>query len=422
MLLLTLLIAANSILFYGYKIFENPLIDYFTAWSVPKALSVTKAADIYTPEDQKALGDVIRQLAESPTASLHQTSATKTIMELYDGRIDATGTPFIYALIGLSASGDYAKDRRNYIIICLICFMVSLLILCRLLKFSFIISLLMITFFVSAYAPIIADIKVGNVNQIQLFILTLFIWLTAKSEHSLAAPVILGIGAMFKPTTAAVCLLSLLSPMIRREYRILIRRIFGIGIGAMLAFLISVIWFSSIRIWLHFFQSLPKTLNFSYPLAHGNFSFTKLIFDAFGKNMSLLVSGILIAAFSYAIWKSKNSDTDDRNLTEGFVISGIGIAIPLLSAGLIWVHYYILLIPLILFMMRPVSEHTRQMPVAKYAGISSFFSLLILSRVCDFLTISLYIQSLMINLSTLILTFFALYELNNSKFKVRNRK
>lgn len=417
---LTILLAANSILLYGYKIFENPLIDYFTAWSVPKALSVTKAADIYTPEDQKVLGDVIRQLAESPLSSPHQVSATKTIMELYEGRIDATGTPFVYAVIGLFSTGDYAEDRRNYIVCCLICFILSLLILCRLLRFSFVSTSLIITFFVSAYSPVIADIKVGNVNQIQLLMLTLFIWLAAKSKH-IPAAALLGIGAMFKPTTAAVCLLSLLSPMIRREYKILIRRIFGIGIGAMIAFLISIIWFSSIRVWLHFFQSLPKTLNFSYPLAHGNFSFTKLIFDAFGKNMSLFVSGILIAAFSYAIWKTKNGDTD-RNLTEGFVIAGVGIAIPLLSAGLIWVHYYILLIPLLLFTMRPVSEHPRQMPVAKYAGISSFFSLLMLSRVCDFLNISLYIQSLMINLSTLMLTFFTLYELNNSKFKVRNRK
>ncbi|NJL59845.1 MAG: DUF2029 domain-containing protein [Desulfobacteraceae bacterium] len=215
------------------KIFENPIIDYFTAWSVPKALSVTNVANIYTSEDQKALGDVIRQHAESPLSSPHQVSASKTVTELYDGRIDATGTPFIYAVIGLSATGDYAKDRRNYIIFCLICFMLSLLILCRLLKFSFVSGALLITFFVSAYAPVIADVKIGNVNQIQLFMLTLFIWLTAKSEHSLAAPVILGIGAMFKPTTAAVCLLSLLSPMIRKEYKILIRRIVGISIGAM---------------------------------------------------------------------------------------------------------------------------------------------------------------------------------------------
>jgi hypothetical protein len=70
-------------------------------------------------------------------------------------------------------------------------------------------------------------------------------------------------------------------------------------------------------------------------------------------------------------------------------------------------------------MMRPVSEHQRQMPAAKYAGIASFFSLLMLSRVCDFLGIGLYIQCLMINFSTLMLTFFALYEMYKKDKKIR---
>ena len=64
-----------------------------------------------------------------------------------------------------------------------------------------------------------------------------------------------------------------------------------------------------------------------------------------------------------------------------FAATGIGCAVMLVSAGLTWLHYYILLIPLVLFMIRPLSEHDQQSLPLKVLRISPIVVLLIFTQV-----------------------------------------
>ena len=188
---------------------NTPTIDFFTFWSVPYARSRQPAANIYSQEDQREMGSLMVAEARSPDASRAQRQATSTVMQLYDGRIDATGSPLLYAVIGWLSSGNYEIDQKRFVFFCTSCLALSLLALQRLLRFSAVATMVLLMFLSWNYEPVLADMRVGNVNEIQLFAITLFIFFIARSRPLLAGLAI-SAATMFKPTTLVVLVLSVI--------------------------------------------------------------------------------------------------------------------------------------------------------------------------------------------------------------------
>jgi hypothetical protein len=162
--------------------------------------------------------------------------------------------------------------------------------------------------------------------------------------------------------------LSVIAGLVDREYRQLLRMLLGCLIAAGASFLVSAAYFGNPAIWLNYLQSLPKTLDgLSIPQQKGNFSLTALLFGATGSK-SALIPIVLLAAFSWLLFTTRrrsavqapnalSTEIDGpRRMHTAFAVGGGGCAIMLLSSPLVWPHYYVLLLPLSLYLLRPVAE------------------------------------------------------------------
>src|SRR4029079_16617322 len=81
----------------------------------------------------------------------------------------------------------------------------GLLLLARLLGLRAALGLLVLAFVGYAFQPLKSDVRVGNVNQLQLGLVALYAWLSSRPERSrlqVAAGALLGLLVLFKPNLA----------------------------------------------------------------------------------------------------------------------------------------------------------------------------------------------------------------------------
>jgi hypothetical protein len=343
---------------------NTPTVDFFTFWSVSHTLSRAPVANVYSPDNQRKIASVLVAEAQSSETSDLQRQATADVVHLYGGRIDVTGTPLLYMAIGGLSSGNFQTDQKRFEFVCASCLVLSMLILKHLLRFSIVTIVLLTIFVASDYAPVLSDMRVGNVNEIQLFAVMLFIFFTARSRPLLAGLTI-GMVTMFKPTTASVLVLSVIADFADRDYRQLLRMLSGCLIAAVATFLASAAYFRNSAIWVDFLHSLPKTLNgVSYPLESGNFSLSALVFGPSSGSAAIILL-LLLAAFSWLMFATRRNNTGEaqgeiskdiygpRRMHTAFAVGGGGCAVMLLSSPLVWLHYYLLLLPLSLYVIQP---------------------------------------------------------------------
>jgi hypothetical protein len=134
------------------------------------------------------------------------------------------------------------------------------------------------------------------------------------------------------------------------------------------SFLASAAYFGSTAIWMDFLHSLMKTLNGgSYPLENGNFSLSALVFGGNNGPAAITSLLLLLAGFSWLMFASRQNTSRElpdeasrnaygsRRMHTAFAIGGGGCAIMLLSSPLVWLHYYLLLLPLSLYVIQPAN-------------------------------------------------------------------
>jgi hypothetical protein len=367
MVALALLLLLNSCVTNWTTAIRSPKMDFFTLWCLPQCSSLDSISNIYSVEGQKQLAACVRESMQTAGVSTLQRQVSGFVLEFYGERIDTIGTPFLYAALGVLSSGNYLADRTIFITASLICFLLSIVILSRLLRSSYLFSIVACVFFVSAFEPFLSDLRVGNLNQIQLLLISLLIWGMSKSvkdSQFLATGFLLGLAALLKPNIGGIVLLNaLIYAFDRRRKRLIL--LIGSFSGALLAFLLASLYFKSIGIWFDFAESLPASLKFSYPLEHGNFSLTSLLFYITKRDYSVSIMFLLLLFLLYLLYQSKlNRDQGkvrvpspdineiERNASQTFAEIGISFTVTLLAAGLSWLHYYTLLVPTMLFSVR----------------------------------------------------------------------
>jgi len=89
---------------------------------------------------------------------MHGVRLRDRVIQLYGGRIDATGT----TAIGWLSSGRFGTDQRRFVFVSTLCLVLSMLILKNVLRFSAVEISLLIIFTATYYAPVLIDIQVGT--------------------------------------------------------------------------------------------------------------------------------------------------------------------------------------------------------------------------------------------------------------------
>ncbi len=366
-LILALLLSLNALFqFWQYAATQSSGIDFFVLWSIPHVLKTKALANIYAPDSQRDMASVLMTESSSPQVSKAQREATTTNLQLDNNRVAVTGSPLVYALVGLTASGAYETDLSRFRVVSLLCFLGAILILCRLLQFSPVSTLLAVALFTSSFQPLLADMWAANLNQIQLLPLACFLLFVALSWDVLAG-LTLGIGVVLKPNIAFVAFLAVLVSLADREYRKMTRLLLGMGLAALLSVAISVSYFGQLAMWPDFIRSLPRTLATSAPMENGNLGLAFLLFRTMGWEVSRYILVILMAIVSVVIFRarwdrarkpaappSQSGDESTRSMHRMVVVVGLGCAVMLMSSRLVWPHYYVLLIPVELYLLRPL--------------------------------------------------------------------
>jgi hypothetical protein len=385
---LAFLLLVHSALFAWQYATQTPMVDFFVFWSVPHALSIKPVANIYTEEARHEMGAEMAAEAQAPSTQEVQRQATYANMQdsLHAGRVDSRGSPFLYTLIGLMSSGDYEADQKRFAIISGLCLAAAVAMLCYLLRMSTVSAILLLAFLAADFAPVVSDLGVGNLNEIQLFAVTLFIWFAARSQN-LAAGIAIGTVTMIKPTTGIVVALAVIIGLADRDYRGLLRLLIGLGVSTVVCIAVSGLYFGNPKMWIAFIKSLSDTLgDGSYPLEKGNYGLAKLLFGGTGPGTTIILV-LLIAVFAWLIFSTRRkAPALSAAMPNAFAAGGVGCAVMLLSSPLAWVHYYVLLIPLSVYVIQAITkEEGAQFSSGILAKALAFLPLLMLSDLAQYL-------------------------------------
>jgi hypothetical protein len=399
----------------------NPPNDYFLLWDVPKVLSIKPVSNIYSDEGLSQIRTELIHISNGQEVSAKQQLVTAKVIDHESLR--PVGSPLLFTCIGLLATGEFDRDLYHYCVIILICYMISIGIFCILLRMPAALTLFCIFYFTSCYDPYLSDIFVVNINQIQLLIVASILYVFSKNMHVICG-LLLGFALMLKPNTLDVYVLMCAGYIIRYNYKQLLRMNIGLITGIAASFIVSSIYFDNYYIWMHFLKSITSTLRFKLLLFEdGNYGLVSLVHYLTGYDVVLLAKAALLSPVAYMIYLSrKRKDIipvcDDNNgmpasssgirqggaglaenVNYAFLLVGAGCLVMLLSSELVWLHYYVLQIPVMLYLLKAISRNRLRLyakiaAVCIVAGGNSFFMKYLGSHV---------ISSVLLNICTLLM-------------------
>jgi len=430
---LALLLFINSLTAAWEYIKDHPTIDFFAWWVVPHELPSKYITNIYSTSGQEELAKALRQEFETSNASQRQKELLQASEDLYNGKISVPATPFFYAAFSLLVSDNYEYDQGKFIILSLACFILSILILCRLLKYSYIATVLLASIFISYYRPFISDLTVGNINQIQLLMLSFFILLFVFSDkffYSLCAGFVLGTAVMLKPNILMVLPFIVILSLFERQFKEMFSLLLGFFLSAVLSFLTGIMYFRDSNIWMKWLSQLPHTLA-SYPIESGNASLAKILFILTNLKFSVFIYLLIIFVFIYAILSSNHKISsnpsnlkstqrfhDKKKIAGAFITTGFGCGSLLLGSEYVWLHYYTLLIPLIIFLIRPIYDDNNRIEINftnKFFAFSAFT--LFTEMIYGIFSKSVINSAILVVLGTIILLGSATYEMKEQALR-----
>lgn len=325
-------------------------IDFYQYWALGQAVEEQLVPNIYLKASQRRVAKIFLQRALK-TGNRPQ----KVVAYHRRGALQAASTPFLYTVFHAIQTGDYDRDIANYRRATLLGSVASVLVLCWLLGATPLQAAGALAFLCWLFTPLRDDLAEGNVNQIQLLFLTGFLWLH-KAKHSalrvVAAGVVLGLAAFFKPNLAFSFLCLALGFALSGRWLALARCSVGVALGAVFAMLVSSLFFGSAQAWLQWFDMLlhlDKT--FDVAVHWGNFGGARLLRDALDVDLTLGLNAVLLAIVCTAFWRSRAGWAQDRHYYGDFLMVSIGAVIPVLSMALAWPHYLLLAVPLLLYLL-----------------------------------------------------------------------
>jgi hypothetical protein len=259
-------------------------------------------------------------------------------------------------LVGLTSTGQYDDDLDRFTIVSLLAFAASFALLCRLLDFSPAATVVAAVAYSLCFSPMLADLRAVNVNQVQLLFLSLFLWWNHRQQPALAGAV-LGFGIAFKPNIASVLLVAIFVAIVEGRLTARARLFAGVAAGAAAGVAVAAVYFGGFDVWRLFFSSVGRTLQNGYPVAQGNYALAGLIPSMSSVEVSAVVAVLAMAALLFVLWRTKRlHETGTPPLDEQFLTVGLGCVMMLLGSQLVWIHYYVLLIPLSLYLLRPTGD------------------------------------------------------------------
>ncbi len=338
------------------------MIDFYRAWAMAQSPSrYAPPGDSFNPYSeaaQESLAEAMRRRVELAGRPPRLEAAVEA-----SDRLRLTATPFLYSVFGLISNQTYERDARLYRLVCLASTVLAVGLLGKLWGYSPAGILLWLALLGQFFQPLRSDLRVGNVNQLQLVQLAVFLALLAWADLrrndpgravdllTTAAGFTLALAVAFKPNLAFIVPLVLLLRCRRERLRDLSYLFAGLLSGSAVAGLIGCLYFRSWSIWQHWLAALRATPDAAMPARHGNFAPTRLLADRFdfeaGRLLAVVAALLIFGTLTAARRRLRFSQTADAYAV------GLGTLMLLIAAPLAWQHYFLLTVPLFMLLLGP---------------------------------------------------------------------
>lgn len=340
---------------------DGPGVDFYQYWAVADAVSRGAGAEVYSPEVGALLGEEFwAEAQQSSSPRLRGTAAFRRVLEIYQ-------TPFLHAVVSPFAGRDFEDCLAVFAAVSVACLVFALVVLCRLLGFSRLTTVAVVAVLAEWFGPVRSDLRVGNVNQILLALLALFLWLRSKPGGRAGAffpGLVLGLAVMFKPTLAYVVLTLEISWVVNRRFGTFLSASGGILAGAAVAFAIGAAFHGSVSCWVAWLGAVRAMPGAIITLQMGNVGLSRLLSESLGVDVSWPLAVLFVLVSAAFLWGARRaapaagaaargeSGDEPGAPSEDFLALALGCLVCVLSAGLAWFHYFVLTIPAALILLR----------------------------------------------------------------------
>lgn len=322
--------------------------DFYQFWVVPEVLKHADSANVYDKSERKRLSESYYQRARASGSRRQIRDAQGRRNELL-----ISGTPTLYSFFFHLYGGDYETDYRRHRAIQFGAFFLGLVLMVTTIGLPILTVPLFSALCAGWFSPFTAELRADNVTLLQFGAISTILFLRCRFRRQPAttafAGFLLGFLVLFKPTTCyfAVALVTL---WILKRDKIAIR--FGLTFAA-LGGAVAAIWpmfiFQDAGVWLSWREAVFDVV----------WSGTTVYRD--GSLIGRIVSSPSLLAYQLAgvgalvvIVAAVRSIQARSSNGEGEMEAGLlGILAYFFVAPLIHFYYFVLLIPGILWCLRP---------------------------------------------------------------------
>lgn len=333
-----LLLALAAVAFAWYHSRAAEGLDFYQFRAGARVAREGSTQNLYSVLTRtNAYDELLRgEATESP--KLRNAAAARSEFEFFS-------TPFLYATFGLFRS-TYERDLFAFRVLSLGSFVAGVLLLARAAGMGWTVALLILTYALVLFQPLKSELRVVNVNSLQLFAVGAAAFLARGTTRGwwFAGAAVLGMVSAFKPNIALVVPLLLLYRLIVRDRQRFVWELLGAAAGGALAFAIGALWFGSAGAWLQWLEAARQLAGTALPLESGNVA----LFARQSPAATALLLVLLIAALAYG-----------RRRDETVAVIGAGLLVYLLAASLVWLHYAVLALPLAIALLADASKARR---------------------------------------------------------------
>lgn len=318
---------------------------YYVASQLPGRADVE---NIYADEVQSRIGE------EYHVRALESGSELRIYDSIRRRRLDNVSSPFLYTTMRW-VSRDYDLALMQYHIVVLCAFIGGVLLLARRVGVSWPASLFLLAALLRFYYPFHADLRVGNVNSLQLLACGLFVW-----SPPFLGGAILGLLVSFKPNFVIVPALLLVARLASRDWRRLRLETIGGAIGIVAAIAAASINYGTPRVWVQWVTAANQFWHRIPTRMERNVTPALSWFVEHGTAVSYVIAALLFVLAAISIWR--------RRTTSDTLVVGLAILVYLMSGTVVWLHYMVLVIPVAVALLR--SRWTAPLSIAALALIA----------------------------------------------------
>jgi hypothetical protein len=307
-------------------------LDFYIYYVNAQLAGRDDVENIYDRDVQSRIGEEYYERAQRSGSELRQ----------FDGRrrrfLDSVSSPFLYTCLSW-VSRDYDRALQQYHVAVFIALLLGSLLLARAVRLSWPAALFLLAALLLWYRGFEADLRVGNVNSLQLLALG-----ASLLSPPWIAGAIAGMLVAFKPNLILIPLLLAVARVAVRDWRRLRLEVLGGAIGVALAIIAAAIRYGSFHVWV---QWIARANEFYHRLptrTERNVTPLLALFHERGAWLSYMVAVLLTVIGIVAIWRGRS-----RN---DVMIAGVAILIYLLSATVVWLHYMVLVVPVAFALLR----------------------------------------------------------------------